>query len=171
MTEDNKPIFPPSSESGEEEELRQETKLIPEAEEQQLQANNDTFEQKVICSNCQMECSAEDTFCRECGNVLTFRRQTSAPPASALPAPPKPVHIKNHLDTSERVDLFRGRFSTTVSRRLPPPLDKLNEGQEIAIFEKFVTSCKEILLFFSHPETGTLVNQRKVNRQFQAQRI
>ena len=70
MSEENKPIFPRSSESSEEEKtkLRQQAKLNLENEEQKFPANQ--TEQTIICSKCQMESSAQAKFCRFCGNNL-----------------------------------------------------------------------------------------------------
>src|SRR6185369_735031 len=91
---EEKPIFPRSDESSQEEknEYRQKTKRNLEAEEQQFQVNNDTFEPRIICSRCRTESSAQAVFCCECGNFLNPPLRSSAtaskPDLLGNPAPP-----------------------------------------------------------------------------------
>lgn len=141
---EEKPIFSHSSESvrAEKDELRQKTKRNLDAEKHWRQANNAAVEQKIICASCQTESSAQANFCRVCGNNLIIQLQS--PPTESN-------NIESPMETVEQTNLYWGTYAQPVSRRLPPPLDKLNTGQCAAIFEKFTTSSRHILLFLSHP--------------------
>ncbi len=122
MSEEGKPIFPRSSESSEaeKEELRRKTKLKLETEEKRFEADENTFEQKIYCSNCQTESSSQAKFCRVCGNNLILPSITPPPLPTNFPRDnefsvvygPPPMMVEN-----ERED----DIHTTAYG--PPPMD------------------------------------------------
>lgn len=106
MAQEEKPIFPRSSESSEaeKEELRRKTKLNLETEEKRFEANYNASGQKIFCSNCQTESSATVKFCRVCGNNLSLPPVIAPPILTDYPRDtgvvygPPPMRLKDEPD-------------------------------------------------------------------------
>ena len=154
---EEKPIFPRSSESNQAEtdELSQKKEQDLEAEEQRFGADNATVEQKIICADCQTESSAQDNFCRVCGNYLKPRSIPSSIPSSItltdnLPDNNSPDEQKykpeyrvrdraawelanqdstRNIDDVQKLSCYGIISDIDVYRCLPYFLEKLKEGQ------------------------------------------
>ena len=133
MSEENKPIFPRSTESSVDEKakLRQQAKLNLENEEQKFPVNQ--TEQTIICPKCQTVSPIHVSFCRVCGTKLDM----------SAPLPPdnyaKVLTLKNvHIlapNMAKDVDEAQKPEYTDIQvrRHLPLLLYEVKENQPVEI--------------------------------------
>ena len=153
MPEDNKPIFPRSTEMSEEkkQELRRKIAVKLENEETDFSAS----EQKIYCSNCQTTSLVGVKFCRVCGNNLS---SSIAPPEnepsedihSSMYGPP-PMTLENELDDRE-VSIVYG----------PPAMYIVEKPTELPITLRDLKIDKDIIPPAPPMELSKLFNNKIV---------